>query len=463
MNKILRKTVLFLTIFCCAVSLVFSENNLTHAQIPNQYFRTITEADQLYLEGDRERAEQLYRQAKPAFAGDATAALSTGIITDPDELSGSGRVYWREAQRGWERELEGGTLVPLRLLAEEYPRFMPAQVLYLQALSKFGKDDEILPALERAVSLFPESAELTRLQAEALANNRQYLEASIAARQYAIVYGDAEFGRLADQYFSRFRSNLETQLIASGIIGAGFNVISGRGLGQSIQLAPMLLQGESGMGAQFAASYRDNLSMVDDPVVTEYISRLGNDLAELMGRNDFDYEFYVVRDNAINAFALPGGKIFVNTGAILAANTEAELAGLLGHEIAHSVLSHGFQRVVNTFLLGSLGQVLPLGNLLNQATLDYSRRNEQQADIVGTRAIAAAGYAADGLRNFMATLGAQSQQRGPEYLSSHPAPESRVRYLEGLIQLNGYNRYSFEGIQRHAEVQERVRQILRTS
>lgn len=129
MRKISKKIRLFLTIFCCATLLVIGTNNLAHAQLSDQHFRAIAEADQLYLEGDRERAEQLYRQAKPAFAGDATAALSTGIITDPDELSGSGRVYWREAQRGWEQGLEGATLVPLRMLAEEQPRFMPAQVL----------------------------------------------------------------------------------------------------------------------------------------------------------------------------------------------------------------------------------------------------------------------------------------------------------------------------------------------
>lgn len=137
--------------------------------------------------------------------------------------------------------------------------------------------------------------------------------------------------------------------------------------------------------------------MVNDPEILGYVDELGQDVARYMGRDEFDYEFFVVDDDNLNAFALPGGKVFVNTGAILAANSEAELAGLLGHEVGHAVLSHGFQRVVTNNLLANLAREIPFGNLLGTlVSLDYSRKHERQSDIIGTRVIHSAGYAADG-------------------------------------------------------------------
>ena len=149
--------------------------------------------------------------------------------------------------------------------------------------------------------------------------------------------------------------------------------------------------------------------------------------------------------------------MFVHTGAIRAANSQAELAGLLGHEVAHAVLSHGIQSVNKSDILSQLGEQIPYGAILsNLASLQYSRQYERQSDILGTRALAASGYAADGLRNFMATLNANTQSNQAEYLSSHPAPASRVDYLEELIQLNGYNRYALEGVDRHQVIQAKV-------
>ena len=88
--------------------------------------------------------------------------------------------------------------------------------------------------------------------------------------------------------------------------------------------------------------------------------------------------------------------------------------------------------------------------------LENGRRTERQSDLLGTRAIATAGYAADGLHTFMAKLGDQNLNLPPEYLSSHPLPNNRVRYLETLIQRNGYNRYAFEGVERHAAIKQRL-------
>ncbi|MEO1404052.1 MAG: M48 family metalloprotease, partial [Cyanobacteria bacterium J06635_1] len=103
------------------------------------------------------------------------------------------------------------------------------------------------------------------------------------------------------------------------------------------------------------------------------------------------------------------------------------------------------------------GDQVPFGDFVSGLlSLHYSREQEKQSDILGTRVLSTAGYAADGLRNFMATLGANTTSEQLEYFSSHPASASRVEYLESMIQRNGYNRYALEGVDRHSEIQARL-------
>jgi predicted Zn-dependent protease len=180
------------------------------------------------------------------------------------------------------------------------------------------------------------------------------------------------------------------------------------------------------------------------------------------GRNDFNYEFFVIPQEELNAFALPGGKIFINAGAIAKTNSEAELAGLLAHELSHTVLSHGFQLVTQGNLIANITQYLPLGRNISQLfALNYSREMERQADNLGTRLIVAGGYAADGLRNLMVTLEKEQKNFIPLWLSSHPGGSERVSYLENLISRGNYNRYAYEGVERHIELQARVKQLLK--
>ena len=121
------------------------------------------------------------------------------------------------------------------------------------------------------------------------------------------------------------------------------------------------------------------------------------------------------------------------------------------------MLSHGVQSVLRDGAINQLGAEVPIGEFLAKVvTSDFSRQQEKQSDILGTRVLSTAGYAADGLRNFMATLGAQTQSSQAEYLSSPPAPPTRVRYLEELIQRNGYNRYALEGVDKHSAIQAKL-------
>ncbi len=433
--------------------LVFPDQN---SQAATRY-QILAEADKLYLLGKRPEAERLYRQVKPAFSKESLNNFPQPI-TDPEKLSPAGRVYWRIAQEGIKENLETKIFAPLELLLKEQPEFVPAYVLMTQALQERNKNNEALEILEKGASMFPDSVELVKAQVNALQIDKQWLEASIAARQFAIVNPKhpetPEFTRLADENFGRFHDELNTQIIILGILNAVINPNKG------LLLAPLMLQGESAFGSELANLEKQHQRLIQDKVVLDYVNGIGQDMAKLMGR-DFQYEFYVVQDSSINAFALPGGKVFVNTGAIMATRSEAELAGLLGHEVSHAVLSHGFQKIVSANLLADLKNVIPFGNLIASLVfLEFSRQNERQSDILGTRAIAASGYAADGVYNLMDTLSKQQQESLPPYLSSHPVPTERVSYLQGLIQQNGYNRYAFEGVEKHAAIQKRLKQLI---
>uniref|UniRef100_A0ACD5H2Y3 M48 family metalloprotease n=1 Tax=Desertifilum tharense IPPAS B-1220 TaxID=1781255 RepID=A0ACD5H2Y3_9CYAN len=146
---------------------------------------------------------------------------------------------------------------------------------------------------------------------------------------------------------------------------------------------------------------------------------------------------------------------------MLKTNSEAELAGLLAHELAHAVLSHGFQLATSGGLIGNIAQYLPYGGLAsNLLVFSYSREMERQADELGTRILAASGYAADGMHNLMLTLDREDTPSPPAWLSTHPDTQERIRNLERQILQSGLNRYAYEGVERHAEIQERLKPLV---
>lgn len=424
--------------------------------------KTIAEADQLYLEGDFTQAEQLYRQCKPALETDSESAFPEPF-TDISQLSPRAQRQWKGAQDGLERGLESKVFGAVTFLNKLYPGFVPAYILAAQAAEQFGTPEQSLEALEKAANLFPFNAEIAAARVKALEADKQWLEASIAARQFAILNPQHpqadEYNQIADTDFGKFRGKVKTEMIGAGILGGIANILTGGLSGgiKTVQLAMMMIEGESEMGSNLAEAQKQKITLIEDEVVIEYVTRIGNDMVEQMGKTrEFTWEFNVVEDETLNAFVLPGGKVFVNTGTILNTKSEAELAGVVAHEVAHAVLSHGYQRIANANLFNNLQQVLPFGNVMGLVSLDYSRANERQADILATRGLAGFGYAADGLRNFFVTLNEQTTSNVPEYLSTHPASESRIQYLEELIVRNGYNRFSYEGIREHQRMQNRL-------
>ncbi|MEO0540716.1 MAG: M48 family metalloprotease [Cyanobacteria bacterium P01_A01_bin.105] len=439
--------------------------SLVQAQTDSR-FATFIQADGLYRSGDVSAAEQLYRQVKPAF--ETTVSEVPAPIYDAAALSVGSAVYWNNAQAAIAAGNSDAAINALQLLTESQSEFIPAALQLAEQLQAQDRQDEAIEVLDRAAARYPDASDVVMTQAQTLAAAGLPLESSIAAREFATLYPDhpqaGAFAQLAEAQLDRFMANRQRDNIVTGALNIFGGILTGQRVPwsswddamETYEIINLMASDEKEFGARVAAQYVEQLPLVTDPIVVDYVTQLGLEVARLMGR-DFDYEFFVVQDSSINAFALPGGKIFVNTGAILAANSQAELAGVLAHEAAHSVLSHGLQSVFRDGLIAQLGDQVQMGDFVaNLLTLHYSRRQERQSDILGTRVLSTAGYAADGLRNFMATLGANTSSSQSEYFSSHPASATRVEYLETLIQRNGYNRYALEGVDRHSEIQAMV-------
>ncbi|MEO1591278.1 MAG: M48 family metallopeptidase [Cyanobacteria bacterium J06632_22] len=448
-----------------------SEAFVSEEYDPEEWFQRelLIEADRLYQAGQIAQAEALYREAKTygwRDDEDLSAAIPPEPFTDEAQLSAGAAVYWRESARGIEAGRESQALVPLKLLTEEYPSFIPAHARYAELLISYDRAEAAEVVLENALTQYPSHPDLLRAQVALMMQEEQWIEASISSRQFALLnseHPEAEaYDGLADENLERFKTKTNQQIrnnaIANVITGIAGYALTGGLFGPFTALSSTmaLLQGEKALGEQIAVQVREQLPMIEDDAVFNYINDMGQELAAVAGRDEFDYEFHVIVDEEINAFALPGGKIFVNAGAILATQSEAEIAGLLAHEISHAVLSHGFQRVTQGNLTASITQYLPLPSLVTNALVSsYSRQMERQADIVGTQILAASGYAADGMHGLMLALNDRygDLQRGPAWLSTHPAPQERVDYLQVLVERGGYNRYAYEGVASHEAIQ----------
>ncbi len=200
------------------------------------------------------------------------------------------------------------------------------------------------------------------------------------------------------------------------------------------------------IGKQAAAEIRQQVEIVDNPRLQSYVSNIGKRLAAQPEAEDYPYEFTLINEPSINAFALPGGPIFVHSGLISAADNEGQVAGVLGHEIAHVVLRHGTSQaskaqmiqlpaVLAGAILGSGGIAAQAGQIglglgLNALVMKYSRSAEKEADALGARIMAGAGYNPIEAARFFEKLAAEGGARPPILLSSHPDPGNRVRLVE---------------------------------
>lgn len=452
-----------------------SEESAAEASIPRLTAeervrrKILIQADREYIAGNITAARTLYQQAKDQtwLVPQRFAALPPEPFLDEASLSPAAAVYWREAKAGIDNQRPAQLLTALQLLTTEYPAFIPGHLQYAAALQADGQNEAAATALETALTEYPGQSDLLLAQVDMMMAESQWLEATIASRQFVALNSDhpetAQQRQLAAENLERFqretRADIRSGAIANVVTGVLGYALTGSIFGPFTAASStiMLLQGENAVGSQVANQIRQRLPMLQHPEAVGYVRRIGNRLSQATGRRDLDYEFHVILDPNLNAFALPGGKIFVNAGAILDTRSEAELAGLLAHELAHAVLSHGFQIATRGNLSSSIAQYLPYGGLINNVFISgYSRSMERQADIVGTQILAASDYAADGVYNLMVTLNEQVQASGrsiPTWLSTHPDTEDRVAYLKALIERGGYDRYAYEGIASHEEIQ----------
>jgi beta-barrel assembly-enhancing protease len=204
------------------------------------------------------------------------------------------------------------------------------------------------------------------------------------------------------------------------------------------------------LGLQAAAEvYKQMPVLPDSSPATQYVKRLGNKLVAVIPREySWPYEFHVIPEKEINAFALPGGPMFVNIGAITAADSEAQLAGVMAHEMAHVYMQHSAKQAgkqaLTQGLLGVLGAVVGSGTAGNLARLGmqigagaismkYSRGDEAQADAVGAIIMYKAGYDPRALADYFQKIEGESGSRGPQFLSDHPDPGNRSAAIEKEI------------------------------
>jgi beta-barrel assembly-enhancing protease len=210
------------------------------------------------------------------------------------------------------------------------------------------------------------------------------------------------------------------------------------------------------LGKQNAQILEKRLPLCNDPKVDAYLTKLGLRLASKLPTRGVQYpwEFHCVNSKEINAFALPGGYVFVNRGAIEVADNEAQLAAVMGHELSHVALRHGTAQASKAQLMqgaaGIFGGIFggsTGGALLTQGValgagsvlLHYSRSDETQADVMGTQTLYDNGYDPRAMAQFFEKLEAETKGKNPpQFLSDHPNPGNRVaRVDEEIDKLGG--------------------------
>jgi beta-barrel assembly-enhancing protease len=198
--------------------------------------------------------------------------------------------------------------------------------------------------------------------------------------------------------------------------------------------------------------YQQMPVLPDNSPETQYVRQVGERLVKTIPQQySWPFRFHVIPQKEINAFALPGGEMFVNIGTLTSAASEAELAGVMGHEMAHVYMQHsakqmqksqvtqGIAGIAGAILgarggvVGALGQTgVQMG--AGMVLLKYSRGDESQADSVGAIILYKAGYDPQGMADFFKKLEAQGGGSGPQFLNSHPNPGNRHDAIQKEIQ-----------------------------
>ncbi|PIP38713.1 MAG: hypothetical protein COX19_11155 [Desulfobacterales bacterium CG23_combo_of_CG06-09_8_20_14_all_51_8] len=222
----------------------------------------------------------------------------------------------------------------------------------------------------------------------------------------------------------------------------------------------LTIKEEEELAEEFLKAVFENYEIIKDPVIEGYLDHVGQKLISAMPQQPITYKFYAVRQDAYNAFAGPGGNIFIFSGLFAVLENEDELAALLSHEIAHVSCRHISEMmekskkagmatlagVIAGILIGlggagTVGGALTVGSMATgqSMALAYSRENEMQADQIGRANLQKAGYSLGGLQSILKKIRATEwfgTEEYPTYLRTHPATEERILYLDNLLEKN---------------------------
>jgi len=233
----------------------------------------------------------------------------------------------------------------------------------------------------------------------------------------------------------------------------------------------MSIEEEKELGREYLVELKQQVELVDDAFIEEYINDLGNYLVNSLETKPFNFNFYVIDDNQINAFATPGGHIFIYTGLIELMENIDELAGVMCHEIAHVSLRHISDRIkkaktvglatmagllAGAIIGGEAANAIIIGSVAagQQKMLSYSREDERQADQMGFRYASKAGFDPSAMISVLTKL--QQDQWGinevPPYLLTHPLGPERMSNIEALLG-------SYPPVSEHKEATEPLRRL----
>ncbi len=221
-------------------------------------------------------------------------------------------------------------------------------------------------------------------------------------------------------------------------------------------------------GRQAAAQVEQQFPIIRDQDIESYVERVGQRLVSAIPQEfqhpEFRYYFKVVNARDINAFALPGGPMYINRGMIEAARNEGEMAGVMAHELSHVALRHGTAQatkaqkysilagigaIAGAVIGGAPGAIIGQGSQVAVGTyfLKFSREYETEADVLGAQIMARAGYDPRDLANMFRTIQQQGGSGGPQFLSSHPNPNNRYERINqeaAMLRIEGGVRNSEE-------------------
>ncbi len=234
------------------------------------------------------------------------------------------------------------------------------------------------------------------------------------------------------------------------LVGLYFAVValSDKVVDFAVEQIPVELEVELGKAA--AGEQLGDMQVCSATPVNAAISEIGERLVQGLGETPYEYRFKVVDVPDVNAFALPGGYVFINWGLIEKADTADQVAGVVAHEIQHAVARHGLRNVTARagiwLLVGAVfGDVQGLGGLIaggagELAALSFSREQEEQADTLGLELLYAAHFDPSGMPQFFQKLKEEQARLGldlPSFMSSHPNTDARIANLEGRIATRG--------------------------